>query len=279
MNHQVDILLSTYNGEVFLNEQLESIANQTYTYWNLVVRDDGSKDSTKDIIKTFSERFKEKVRIIQDEKGNLGSSLGFLELLNYVESDYIMMCDQDDIWLSNKIEVSLKHIKETEIEFKDTPILIATDLMVISENNDHILIESFWESRKDDPIIFSNYQNLIAQSVLSGCAMIFNKRCIENIPLNTGYIKYFQHDQWISINIGYYGKVRFIKVSLTKYRQHRNNAVGYYNFSIAYLIRRIIKINRFIKGIFALKSKSNISFSILYVLYFKIKYNIIKLTK
>ena len=182
MKDRVDILMSTFNGQEFLAEQLNSIRKQTYKNWNLIIRDDGSYDSTILMIKSFREKFPNKVRFIQDEKGNLGSSKGFLELLKYVNSNYVMFCDQDDIWKPRKVEISLKNIKELEKKHSPKiPLLVVTDLTIIDKYGQNIIESSFWKSRNDLEIIFSNSQNFIAQSVFTGSTMLFNKPTINKI--------------------------------------------------------------------------------------------------
>ena len=107
----IDILLSTYNGEAFLKEQLDSILNQTYKDFKLIIRDDGSSDSTVDIIMDYVRTYPSEIIYInngdagrnnggnENEKWHLGFNLSYNELLKYSTSGYIMFSDQDDVWL------------------------------------------------------------------------------------------------------------------------------------------------------------------------------------
>ena len=98
----IDILLSTYNGEKYLNEQIISIQNQSEKDWRLLVRDDGSSDNTLRLLEYFASQDK-RIILIKDDKGNLGVVRSFEILLAQSNADYIMFADQDDVWLANKI--------------------------------------------------------------------------------------------------------------------------------------------------------------------------------
>ncbi|MFN3163396.1 MAG: glycosyltransferase, partial [Pseudohongiellaceae bacterium] len=106
------ILLSTYNGEQYLKEQLDSLFGQSYREFILLVRDDGSSDGTENILADYAIRYPEKMRIVRDEAGNLGASGSFSWLMQYaleqraelkLDSLYLMFCDQDDTWYEDKI--------------------------------------------------------------------------------------------------------------------------------------------------------------------------------
>ena len=105
-NIKVDILLSTYNGEKYLPELLHSLENQTHDNWHLYIRDDGSTDSTPILIENFIKRYPKKSNFIDGK--NIGAIKSFGELLKKSNSDYVLLCDQDDVWLDNKISLLLK---------------------------------------------------------------------------------------------------------------------------------------------------------------------------
>lgn len=112
--NMIDILLSTYNGEKYVEELLESLNNQTYKDFNVIVRDDGSTDRTLDIIKKYRDTNSLPIHILNDSLGNLGSTLSFETLMRNSKADYFMFCDQDDYWCEQKIEISLKRMYELE---------------------------------------------------------------------------------------------------------------------------------------------------------------------
>ena len=120
----VTIVMAVYNGEKYLEEQLESIRLQTYKAWNLLIRDDGSTDHTENIIKRFAERLAAEkaegealdVQTVQyvksGEQDKKGAKYNFLALLEMAEASYVMCCDQDDVWKPDKIEKTLQRMQQ-----------------------------------------------------------------------------------------------------------------------------------------------------------------------
>ena len=113
MNPKIEILMATYNGEKYIGEQINSIINQTYTNWNLLIRDDGSKDKTLNIIKKY-EKMDNRIILIRDNKDNLGFVKNFEELLKKSRTEFVMFSDQDDYWLENKIEKYVEVIEKLD---------------------------------------------------------------------------------------------------------------------------------------------------------------------
>lgn len=110
----VDILMATYNGEKYISEQLESIIGQDFKDWKLFIRDDGSKDNTIHIIDNYMKKFPDKIELIDNYNRNLGVKLNFGELMKRSKNQYCMFSDQDDVWLPNKISITLNKMKELE---------------------------------------------------------------------------------------------------------------------------------------------------------------------
>ena len=106
---KVDILLATYNGAKYLEDQLNSILSQTYSDFRLLISDDSSTDNTKEILEKYKEK-DERITVFYQEN-NLGVIKNFEFLLKKVENEYYMFSDQDDIWKENKIEKSIQKIK------------------------------------------------------------------------------------------------------------------------------------------------------------------------
>ena len=131
MDEKVNILMATYNGEKYLNEQIDSLLNQTYKNIQIIISDDCSKDSTKNILKQYEEQEPQKIKVFYQEK-NLGYVKNFEFLLNYEkeqeDSSIYMLCDQDDVWKEEKVERSLEKLKEGNYD------LVFGDLEVIDEN-------------------------------------------------------------------------------------------------------------------------------------------------
>ena len=127
---KVTILMSTYNGEQFLAEQIESIQNQTFVDWELLIRDDGSKDQTPDIIKNFAEKDDRISFLNPQNRENLGVIKSFHSLLKHQSSDYYFFSDQDDVWLPTKLQMQLEEAKKYP---RELPLLVYTDLTIVDQ--------------------------------------------------------------------------------------------------------------------------------------------------
>lgn len=234
---KVAILLSTYNGEKHLEELLESLLNQNFSNWVLYVRDDGSSDNTLVILEHYRKKYFDKISILEDGLGNLGSTLSFAALLAFCNSQYIMLCDQDDIWLDNKIELTLKEMIELENAYENEPLMVFTDLKEVDANL-NVISESFIKSQKLFPDIINNYKKLLALNVVAGCTIMINRIALDYIlPIPSRNII---HDQWIAVNISKFGHIRYLPYSTILYRQHAFNVVGANNIGTNYFFKKII---------------------------------------
>jgi glycosyltransferase involved in cell wall biosynthesis len=138
-NGRVAILLATYNGERYLDELMRSLLCQTYRDFVIIVRDDHSSDRTPEILERWSAAQPDKVRVVSDDLGNLRSTGNFARLMELCDAPYFAFCDQDDIWLPNKIELKINAIRRLEEQFGEaTPILVHSDLTVVDGNLEQI---------------------------------------------------------------------------------------------------------------------------------------------
>jgi glycosyltransferase involved in cell wall biosynthesis len=270
----INILLATYNGEQYLKEQIDSLLSQTYQEFKILVRDDNSKDSTINIIQEYEKVYPVKIKLIQDDFGNLGSSKSFMKLLEYSDREYIMFCDQDDVWLPNKIELSLQKIKELENETKiDIPLLVFSDLHVVNESL-KIIENSFWKYQKLIPKTAKNWKKLVAQNVITGCTIIMNKRAKEvSLPF---VLDMMIHDQWIGVNVAKYGKIAYIDKQTILYRQHGKNVAGAHSYGFKYISSKLMQIKK-ILNYFQQASKYFKEISILEIIFYKMQTNISRL--
>ncbi len=130
-NENVAILMSTYNGEKYLEEQVKSIISQDYTDWHLYIRDDGSTDSTVNLIKKIA-RDNEKITFLNENKPkNLGVTGSFMDLLANTKAQYYMFSDQDDYWMEDKISATLRKMQASEIDHM--PICVHSNLTVVDK--------------------------------------------------------------------------------------------------------------------------------------------------
>lgn len=224
------ILLSTYNGERYLAEQLDSIIAQTYTDWRLFVRDDGSADGTLQIIDKYAQHDKRITRI-QDEE-NIGACLSFERLLEQCgEADYYAFADQDDVWRPNKLAFCLSTIQEAEQLYPNMPIVVHSDLQVVDEQLQE-MAPSFWQYSNIHPDLVDNRLPYLAIcNSVTGCAMLFNRQARTcSLPFSKDA---YMHDAWIALMTLYHGgKVIPLKEQTIAYRQHRGNVLGAVNYTL-----------------------------------------------
>lgn len=215
----VDILLATYNGEKYLEAQLESILNQTYSNFRLLISDDCSSDNTKKILEKYKEKDNRIITFFQEK--NLGVIKNFEFLLKQVENKYYMFSDQDDIWKKNKIEKSIKKMEEFNCD------LVYTDLEVVDENL-NVIYSSYWKLKGIYKKIkkYNNFESLYLNNFITGCTIISKKEFIDKVLPLPNTSKYVLHDYWIPLIISQYGKIDYIEEPLIKYRQHKNNKIG-----------------------------------------------------
>ena len=217
---KVDVLLATYNGEKYLRKQIDSILNQTYKNINLIISDDCSKDKTKEILKEY-EKKDNRIKIFYQEK-NLGLINNFEFLLKKAESPLFMLADQDDVWLSNKIEQTFKKLK------KDNADLVFTDLEIVDENL-KILDLSFNRKMKKIHKIkktIKTKQFEYLYNNITGCTIMCKTKWIKDIlpiPKNS---KYIIQDSWIGLIVSLNGKISYLDEPTIRYRQHGDNLVG-----------------------------------------------------
>lgn len=238
MVNKVDILLATYNGEKYLVEQFDSLLNQTFQDFRVIVHDDGSNDNTVEIIKTYCNKYPKKIIFINDYVQTGGAKNNFAHLMQFSDAPYIMFCDQDDIWLNNRIEKFVLTIESAEkIYAPDTPLVVFSDLTVVdSELN--IINKSMVRSQKLNPDIANSFSLLKCQNVITGCAMIFNKKALEkSLPIPS---EAMMHDWWIGLIVAKHGKNIFLDERTILYRQHERNAVGAKEINLLYIFGKIL---------------------------------------
>ncbi len=220
----IDILLATYDGERFIAEQLDSILAQGITDWRLLVRDDGSNDATVSIIRAYAQKYPGRIILIQDNERNMGATQNFSRLMSCSTAPYIMFCDQDDIWLPDKIARSLTRIKQMEqAHGADTPLLVYTDLSVCDEQG-RVVADSYWRFQRINPRVALHPASALVQDNATGNTFIFNRAL--NQLASPVPVEMIGHDWWVALIALYAGKLDFIADSTLHYRQHSANVSG-----------------------------------------------------
>ncbi|HEM6272314.1 TPA: glycosyltransferase family 2 protein [Streptococcus suis] len=214
---KVNILMSTYNGQQFLAEQIRSIQEQSYTDWTLFIRDDGSSDNTKEILKDF-ERQDSRIHLIDSDKSdNLGVIKSFHKLVNHDRADYYFFSDQDDVWLPNKLELSLK---EAQNYPADLTLMVYMDLKVVNQDLE-IMTESMVKSQSHHANT-ELVQELTENTVTGGVAMI--NHALAEMWQETDDI--LMHDWYLALLASAFGNLVFIDQPGELYRQHSDNVLG-----------------------------------------------------
>ncbi|HFI0586598.1 glycosyltransferase family 2 protein [Streptococcus sp. 2022WUSS135] len=214
---KVNILMSTYNGQQFLAEQIRSIQEQAYTDWTLFIRDDGSSDNTKEILKDF-ERQDSRIHLIDSDKSdNLGVIKSFHKLVNHDRADYYFFSDQDDVWLPNKLELSLN---EAQNYPANLPLMVYMDLKVVNQDLE-IMTESMVKSQSHHANT-ELVQELTENTVTGGVAMI--NHTLAEMWQETDDI--LMHDWFLALLASAFGNLVFIDQPGELYRQHSDNVLG-----------------------------------------------------
>ncbi|MFC3932716.1 glycosyltransferase family 2 protein [Streptococcus dentapri] len=216
---KVNILMSTYNGERFLTDQIDSILAQTFTDWRLLIRDDGSQDRTRAIIADYASRDERISLINQDQTENLGVIKNFYTLLKHEVADYYFFCDQDDIWVPEKLEICLR---EAQLYDTNQPLLVYTDLKVVDQDL-KIQHDSMIRTQSGHANT-SLLQELTENTVTGGTAMInqATAQAWQNQPLD----KIIMHDWFLALIAAAKGNLIYLDQATELYRQHESNVVG-----------------------------------------------------
>lgn len=214
---KVNIVMSTYNGEKYLADQIKSIQSQTFEDWQLLIRDDGSSDNTPSIIRDMAKR-DDRIHFINDgQNENYGVIKSFYHLVKYDSADYYFFSDQDDAWLPEKIEVTLKRAQS---ETSAKPLLVYTDLKVVNEDL-AVLQESMIKSQ-------SHHANTelvqeLTENTVTGGTMMINKALADKWQV---YDNLLMHDWYLALLAASLGKLVYIDQATQLYRQHDANVLG-----------------------------------------------------
>lgn len=243
MKEKTAILLSTYNGEKYLKEQLDSLINQTYQDFTLYIRDDGSSDATVSIITEYQKEFSKQIVIVDDNKGNIGVEKSFRTLVKTAKADYYFFCDQDDIWHLQKVEQLTGELNRMGKNSLKKALLTYSNFSLVNEKGKEIdRVKAFKGSFLIEKINKGAFRNLVP-----GCFMAFNE---EAKKLYLSYENYNIHDELLFILTSVYGEISRVSTPLIQYRIHENNTIGIKNKKInwTFYLKDILKYSLNNKG-------------------------------
>lgn len=210
---KLQILMSTYNGEKYLREQLDSIIKQTYPLINILIRDDGSSDGTLSILKEYAGKYD---HVTYYEGENIGVIQSFLQLLKESDANvsYYAFADQDDVWLPEKIERAVEKLKEKRDK---GPLLYCSDLYVTDEQLNVLKVDE----KRPRP----SFGNALVQNICTGCTAVFNKE-LRDVINQTQPKTIVMHDWWLYLSAALQGTVIYDQTPYIYYRQHGHNEWG-----------------------------------------------------
>ncbi len=231
----VAVLMCTFNGEQFLEEQLDSIYKQDYKNWILYVSDDGSKDSTLNILKSYQKKWGAKKLIIR-RGPQKGFCQNFLQIIidPKIQADLYFLSDQDDVWMPHKLSHTIKKIAKLDLL---KPALYCARTTYVSSDAKKIIGES------DLFLKPPSFKNAIVQSIAGGNTMGFNNP-LKNVIQKYPKIDVVSHDWWLYImNELVGGRTLYDVQSTISYRQHNRSLIGANTGFLAKLKRLRMLIN------------------------------------
>ena len=233
----ITILMATYNGARYLAEQIDSLLSQTEQGFVLHIQDDRSTDETDSILHAYAAKYPEKIFVHTREQNSGGAKWNFLDLMVNFPDDYVMLCDQDDVWLPNKIALTLQAMQRMENEYGvETPILVHTDLTVVDESLNTIAesLNRMLDLRMEYGILSSQ----TVQNTVTGCTAMYNRALAQRIRIPRACIV---HDWWLGMMAVCFGKKEYIPDKTLLYRQHGANSIGAKNVvSFSFIVNKIL---------------------------------------
>jgi glycosyltransferase involved in cell wall biosynthesis len=246
----IDVLMATYNGEDTVASQLDSLLAQSHKDWQLILRDDGSQDRTLRLCHQYAAKHPDKVRIIEDSFGNLGVNKNYETLLRHSASDYVMFCDQDDMWLPDKIALTHAKMLEAERLFgPEMPILVYTDLKV-ADAKLNVVSDSFLAYTNRKPNTDSNISAMCMANCTIGCTMMLNKRLrslVAGFP--EGILIW---DWWLALVAVTFGKLVFLNQATIVFRRHNRNTSTVTKFDLLSFVKPKNVIKKHRKDLYAI---------------------------
>ncbi|MEF7439052.1 glycosyltransferase family 2 protein [Paenibacillus lautus] len=217
---KVQVLLSAYNGEQYISEQIQSILHQTHAAVSILIRDDGSTDKTMQLLDQWVTTHPDKIKLIKGT--NVGVVSSFFELLRAAdaEADYYCFCDQDDVWLDHKVEHAIARLDSSI--YTEVPSMVFTSTYL---TDDKLNRKGAWPK---PPAQEPSFFNALYENIAIGATITMN-RSARNLFINSKSVdsqKVLMHDWWFYLLVSAFGTVIYDNKPSMLYRQHNNNVVG-----------------------------------------------------
>lgn len=236
---EITVVMASYNGEAYIEEQINSILSGTFQDFLIQIYDDGSTDRTREIVKEIAKEHPGRVELFCNAK-NKGVVRNFIEGAKNSDAPYVMFSDQDDVWLPEKLSKSLAGIKKREKEVGEgMPVVFFTDVKVVNGELMEIA-PSFHESSRLDARK-TDLPHLLMENKMNGCTMIINRAVVEKLGSVPGKLR--MHDWWIGLIGAAFGDVSYLPEATLLYRQHEGNVVGSQSF-LNYVRDRLSSVQR-----------------------------------
>ncbi len=235
---KVTVLLATYNGINYIDELIESILIQSYDNWELIISDDVSTDATLSSIQKYCEKYSDKIKLLSCDKKHGSAKDNFMYMLSHCKGEYFMFCDQDDVWLPDKIKDTLEIMLSEEKNDASLPVLVHSDLKVV-DSDLNIIDDSFMHYCQLSPLR-NELNNLVIQNIVTGCTVMINSSLVDLIDFNileTDSI--LMHDWYLALIASAFGHIAYLPESTILYRQHNDNSVGAKRKDLKYIINKL----------------------------------------
>ncbi|MGD0034333.1 glycosyltransferase family 2 protein [Paenibacillus illinoisensis] len=247
---KVCIMLSTYNGVKYIDEQMESLLVQHEVDVQIIIRDDGSSDGTVRKLNEYAKSHPDQIRFIKGE--NLGVIGSFFELMCQTEPvyDYYAFCDQDDVWKPDKLSRAVTKLQLSQL---NVPLMYCSSTQMVDQDLNNL---SVWPTLPPKPL---SMYNAMVENCCVGCTMVLNPIAFEqvrgSIPSDLNPI--IMHDRWIYLYVSAFGEVIFDEEPMILYRQHQGNVLGGSNEG--WLMKWKSRLKRFLsEGSFRLSRQASV---------------------
>jgi len=243
---EIDVLLATWNGIRFLDQQLDSLSHQSFQNFRVLVRDDDSSDSTLQIVERFQSLHPDRV-LVRKNSTRQGACRTFSLLAEESHAPYFAFCDQDDVWRSDKLELELDALKRAEANYGyETPVMVFSDLELIGPGNRR-LAGSMWKMKHVNPHRAS-LGALLVQNLATGCTVLGNHSLLSHgLPIPEEAV---MHDSWLGLVAAAFGVLVPLDETTVGYRQHEQNVIGAgRGLQLRDAIKRLLQDPAFTEGI------------------------------